>query len=137
MRIIPTGLHSMLDYAIGVQLMVSPWSFGFASDGAETIVLLAVGQLIILYSLFTDYNISLFNSISLKNHLLLDFVAGTFLIASPWIFGFKEIIYLPHLIIGIISIFLSLLTISYHREEVRQAAHNMSISSKEKDLSHG
>ena len=32
MRIIPTRLHGMMDYAIGVVLVASPWIFGYAND---------------------------------------------------------------------------------------------------------
>jgi hypothetical protein len=55
-----------------------------------------------LYSLFTDYGDTRGSKpISIKNHLGLDTCSGILLAASPWIFGFHEQVFLPHLILGI------------------------------------
>jgi hypothetical protein len=36
MRFIPTRIHGMMDYAMGLLLIAAPWLFGFARGGAET-----------------------------------------------------------------------------------------------------
>ncbi len=41
---------------------------------------------------------------------MIDFLSGVFLAASPWLFGFAEEVYLPHLILGIFEIGASLMT---------------------------
>ena len=58
----------------------------------------------------TDYEKSLLRLISMKNHLLIDFLSGIFLAISPWLFEFKDIVYLPHLIFGITAIIVAILT---------------------------
>jgi hypothetical protein len=64
----------------------------------------------IIYSLMTDYELGLSRTISMSTHLTLDLWSGILLAASPWIFGFNEYVYLPHLILGILEIGASLVT---------------------------
>lgn len=104
MKVIPTKVHGVMDYLMGAILIVAPWLLGFARGGAETWIPVALGASAILYSLFTDYELSISKSISMKTHLTLDVLSGVFLAASPWIFGFNEYVYLPHLIFGILEI---------------------------------
>jgi hypothetical protein len=137
MRLIPTTAHGILDYATGIQLMLAPWSMGFASAGAETIVPIVLGQIIILYSLFTQYEMALFRNIPMKFHLLLDFTAGLFLLSSPWLFGFKDIVYIPHVLIGSISLLVTLLSVSHESVELGHAHNNVKVAVKDTDLSHG
>lgn len=92
-----------MDYLMGVVLIAAPWIFDFARDGAETWVPVILGASTILYSLLTDYEMGAAKIISMRAHLAIDFLAGAFLAASPWIFGFNEYVYLPHLIVGIVE----------------------------------
>src|SRR5690242_16254733 len=110
MRFIPTKVHGMLDYLVGVLLVASPWLFDFADNGAETWVPVILGAGAIIYSLMTDYELSLARTISMKTHLTLDLLSGILLAASPWIFGFADYVYLPHLVLGILEIGASLMT---------------------------
>jgi hypothetical protein len=55
--------------------------------------------------------------IPMKVHLMLDIVSGIFLAASPWLFGFANTIYIPHLILGLIEISTALLTNSKSKSE--------------------
>ena len=71
---------------------------------------MVLGAGAILYSLMTDYELSLNRSIPMKTHLTLDLMSGILLAASPWIFGFADDVYLPHLILGVIEIGASLMT---------------------------
>ena len=89
---------------MGAILIAAPWLLGFARGGAETWVPVALGASAILYSLFTDYELSISKSLSMRTHLTLDVLSGVFLAVSPWIFGFHEFVYLPHLIFGILEI---------------------------------
>jgi len=110
MRIIPTKVHGILDYLVGVLLAVSPWLFGFNRGGAETWVPVVLGAGAILYSLFTNYEWGVARKLSMPTHLTLDLLSGVFLAASPWIFGFADEVYLPHVIFGILEIGVSLMT---------------------------
>jgi hypothetical protein len=110
MRFISTKVHGVLDYLMGVLLIASPWIFDFARGGAETWVPVVLGAGAIVYSLFTDYEYSISRKLSMGTHLTLDLLSGIFLAASPWIFGFADYVYLPHLILGILEIGASLMT---------------------------
>jgi hypothetical protein len=110
MRFIPTKVHGYLDYAVGLLLIVAPWLLDFARGGAETWVPVALGASAIIYSLITDYELGAFRQISMRTHLGLDLFSGIFLAASPWLFGFADYVYLPHLILGILEIGASLMT---------------------------
>jgi hypothetical protein len=112
MKIISTRVHGILDYMMGVLLIASPWIFGFVNNGMETWVPCILGVLTILYSLMTDYEPGLSDNISMRTHLIIDFVSGILLAASPWIFGFADVVYLPHLILGIAGMGAAVLTTS-------------------------
>jgi hypothetical protein len=100
----------MLDYLLGALLIAAPWLFGFAAGGAETWVPVILGAGAIGYSLFTDYELGLVRKIPMGTHLGLDAGSGILLAASPWIFGFAELVYLPHLILGLVEIAAALTT---------------------------
>ena len=110
MRILSTKTHGVLDYAVGLLLIASPWIFDFARGGAETWVPVILGASAIVYSLFTNYELSISRSIPMPTHLGLDTFSGIFLAASPWIFGFADFVYLPHLIFGILEIGVAAIT---------------------------
>lgn len=110
MRFIPTRIHGVLDYIIGVILILAPFILGFARGGAETWVPIIVGALIIVYSLMTDYELGVKKSIRMPTHLWFDGILGLFLALSPWIFGFSDYVWVPHLVVGLLGIGAALLT---------------------------
>ncbi len=110
MRVISTRTHGMIDYIMGVVLILAPWLFQFANSGPSTWVPIALGIAIIVYSLFTDYELGAVHAISMPAHLWMDAIGGLFLAFSPWLFGFASYVFLPHLIVGIAEIGVSLMT---------------------------
>ena len=110
MRLISTKVHGILDYLVAIILMSAPWLLGFAHNGAETWVPVILGAGTIVYSLFTDYEWGARRSLSMRTHLAIDLANGIFLAVSPWLFGFSEYVYLPHLVLGIFEIGASLMT---------------------------
>ena len=120
MELISTRSHGKLDYLVGLILMTSPWIFDYASSDQYFIwIPFALGSFTFLYSLLTDYELSLARVISVKMHLALDILSGIFLSISPWLFHFDDVIYLPHLIIGAGEVLISILTVkSYDPDEV-------------------
>ena len=110
MRFIPTRVHGILDYMMGILLIAAPWLLGFADGGAETWVPVILGAGAIIYSLMTDYELGASKTISMRTHLTLDLMSGALLAASPWIFGFADYVYMPHLVLGIIEIGAALFT---------------------------
>lgn len=111
MRVISTRVHGYLDYMMGILLIVCPWLFGFAEGGGLKLwIPVMLGMSAILYSLMTDYELGLSDSLSMRTHLTLDLISGVLLAASPWIFGFADVVSTPHLIIGIAEVGASLIT---------------------------
>ncbi|MEX0646372.1 MAG: SPW repeat protein [Balneolaceae bacterium] len=110
MKVISTRTHGMLDYTMGIILIISPWLFNFARGGAEMWIPIIIGAGVILYSVFTDYEMGGVRVISMPTHLWLDGLGGLFLAASPWLFGFADFVYLPHLIFGLAEIGVALMT---------------------------
>lgn len=110
MRFISTRAHGVLDYLVGLFLAFSPWIFGFNYGGAETWLPFVLGLGAVVYSFFTDYELGRMRRIPVKTHLTLDLISGVFLALSPWILGFADRVYLPHLLFGLFEIVASLMT---------------------------
>lgn len=110
MRFIPTRVHGIADYVIGILLIAAPWLFGFADGGAEQWVPVILGAGVILYSLITDYELGVAKAIPMPVHLMLDIGGGIFLAVSPWLFGFADEIWWPHVIVGLLEIGAGLMT---------------------------
>lgn len=110
MRVIGTKTHGYLDYIVGLLLIAAPWVFGFANDGIETWLPVILGASTILYSLLTDYELGVWRMISMRTHLVLDILSGLLLAVSPWLFGFADYIWEPHLIVGLIEIVTAMMT---------------------------
>ena len=110
MKVISSKTHGVLDYIYGILLIAAPWLFQFDRGGAETWVPVVSGIVVILMALMTDYEVSAAKVIPLNTHLWIDGVLGAFLLLSPWIFGFANFIYWPHVIFGIIALGSALMT---------------------------
>ena len=118
MKIISTKLHSKLDYLTGILFIAMPWILNFNEVLPATWTLIAVGSMAILMSLFTDYEGGMIRSIPMAVHLNVDVVTGLLLAASPWILGFADQVYLPHLLLGLFETAAGLMTVrAVHREE--------------------
>ncbi len=109
MRFLPTRIHGFLDYAVGALLIAAPWLFDFNRGGAETWVPVILGAGAIVYSLFTNYELGLVKQLSMRTHLGLDLASGVLLAASPWLFGFSDYVWTPHLVLGVLEIGASLM----------------------------
>lgn len=104
MRIIPTRIHGVVDYLVGATLIAAPRVLRFADGGAKQRVPVAMGAFVISYSALTNYERGLVKSIPMNAHLGLDVLTGIILASSPWVFGFADQIWWPHLIFGLMSI---------------------------------
>ena len=105
MRFIPTKVHGVLDYLVGIALIAAPWLFGFASMGGPAVVIpVILGVGLIVYSLLTRYEWGPIKLIPMPVHLVFDVVASLFLALSPWLFGFISAspnAWVPHVVVGI------------------------------------
>lgn len=114
MRFIPTKFHAPLDYIVGVALIAAPWIFQFSDVTAATVVSIVLGIGLIAYSLFTNYELGVWKVAPMAVHNLIDVIAGGFLAASPWIFGFADEsanVWAPFVVVGLAAVFLGLTTV--------------------------
>jgi uncharacterized membrane protein len=110
MRFLSTKIHGVLDYLSGVLFIASPWLFGFNNGGAAQWLPVAAGASILLLSLFTEYELGVMKGVKMSTHLTIDVVVGLLLAVSPWLAGFWEVVYLPHLIFGLLEAGAGLMT---------------------------
>jgi hypothetical protein len=110
MRFLSTRVHGMMDYAMGILLLASPYLFGFATGGVKQWLPMALGLAMIGMSLLTRYELGAIRLIPMPVHLGIDGLSGALLAASPWLFGFSGVVFLPHLILGLIELGTSLIT---------------------------
>src|SRR5579885_545364 len=114
MKTISTYTHGILDYIIGIILILAPNIFGFESLGGPAVsVARTIGVLVIVQALITKYELGLFPILSMRLHLFGDYVMSVILAASPWIWSFygrPNHVWLPHLIIGCVYFVITSMT---------------------------
>jgi drug/metabolite transporter (DMT)-like permease len=119
---LPTRIHGILDYLMGVLLIASPWLFGFADHEVARWVPVVLGAGVLLYSLLTDYEMGAVRKIQMPVHLMLDALGGILLAASPWVLGFDERVWMPHVVLGIVEVLTAGITNTVPGYERRRAA---------------
>lgn len=107
---IDTKTHGIIDYLTGVLLLIAPYLFGFANGGIEQWLPQLLGAMILVMSLLTNYELSAAKVIPLKVHLAVDIAGGVLLAASPWLFGFSQTVWWPHVLVGLMEIVVPLVT---------------------------
>jgi hypothetical protein len=100
MRFITTKVHGVLDYLTAVLLIAAPWLFGFADGKIDQWISVIIGLMIFMLSFLTDYELGFIKSIPMRIHLVIDMIVGLVLALSPWLFGFANDVYVPHLVAG-------------------------------------
>ncbi|MDP9840629.1 signal transduction histidine kinase [Neorhizobium huautlense] len=108
MRFIPTVLHGVLDYLVGVVLIVLPFALG--TQGPTLIALIALGLFAIAYSLFTDYELGAVRFLRVRFHLALDIVFGIIMLFIPTVFDLPAAIEWLVYVIGFLAILLATIT---------------------------
>ncbi len=101
MRFITPSLHGALDYIAATALIVAPFILGLADQSALAHWMSVIaGAGLIVYSLFTNYKLSLTGAIPFKLHLVFDLAAAATFLAAPWIFGFTGVAKIYYIIMG-------------------------------------
>jgi hypothetical protein len=105
MRLISTKTHGIIDYIVGVALLVAPDIFGFAdADSAVVYVPRILGLMTILLALITDYELSIVNLVPFPIHLIVDALGGLLLLLvgiGSLLAGNSVNEWLPHLMISV------------------------------------
>lgn len=125
MNVIPTRIHAAIDYVMAVVLIVTPFVFMFEEHEAAKWVLIYAGIITLVSSVLTHDELGIAWAIPMPGHLGLDILVGLFLIASPWLLGFADAVWLPHVILGAIKVLLALVTRTHSsRADVPPSAHH-------------
>ena len=120
---ISSRTHGFIDYAMGILLIAAPWLLGFADGTAAQWVPVVLGIVMLGQAVMTDYELGMIRAIPFSVHLMMDFVLGALLAASPWLFGFADRVYWPHLILGLAELGVAAMT---SRRTVEVGAARMS-----------
>src|SRR5688500_6226861 len=87
---IPRPLHGILDYGYAALLIAATFILDF-EDGAATAVGIIAGLVVLIGAAITKcFPTSVIKSLPVGGHLTLDFAVSAALIASPFLFGFKD-----------------------------------------------
>jgi SPW repeat len=121
MRVIPTYVHGIVDYLMGIVLIAAPWLLGFADGGAAMWTPIVIGAGVIAYSLLTDYELGVAPTITMSTHLILDAIGGVILAASPWLFQFADAVWVPHVVVGLGEILAAAMTQTVPQRRVTRA----------------
>ena len=86
---ISAQVHGVLDYATVAAFLNAPMVLGFQGTPAAIVYWLAGIHL--LMTGCTDFPLGVFNWIPFGIHGAIELVAGLFLMAAPWMFGFADV----------------------------------------------
>jgi hypothetical protein len=101
-----------MDYLGGLLLILLPMAW-MGDDNVPRAALgvpIGVGILMLAQALLTDYEWGLARLIPVPMHLATDALVGLFLAASPWLFGFADFVWWPHVVLGVGEILAALTT---------------------------
>ncbi len=84
-RIIPQDVHSVMDYADGVNCTAGAF---LSDDPSARIASIFLGASVLGVSAMTDYRLSLAKVIPVEGHEVLDYAWGAMAIAAPFVLGY-------------------------------------------------
>jgi len=82
----------------------------FADNGAAMWTPIVLGIAMIGAAMCTDYELGVVHQIPMPVHLGMDAVMGICLAVSPWVFQFDRLVWMPHVILGVVEILAALTT---------------------------
>ena len=83
---------------------------GVCTRRTETAVPVGLGIVGLLVTFCTDHEYGVVRRIPMTAHLAVDGVAGAVLAASPWVFGFADVVWVPHVILGLTELVAAFVT---------------------------
>jgi len=110
MKKISRKTHGIIDYLWAIVAISVPFIFGFISVITAAICFFIAGLSVIFQSLFTNYELGIWKRLPMAFHLDMDMVLGLTLAISPWLFGFYQQVFWPHVVMGTFSIVAGLVT---------------------------
>ena len=99
MQFLSPKAHGAIDYIAALTLILAPFVIGLEQIALWLSVGAGIG--LIVYSLLTDYALSVAKAVPYKLHLLFDVAAALIFIAAPFVLGFTGAATIYYLVMGI------------------------------------
>ena len=108
---ISTSFYGVMNYLLSITIMTSPWLFGFSHIGGCSLLLpIFFGWLQFVMGVFSNNSHGFIKVFPMEMHMFLDVIIGSFLLTSPFVFGFAydregvfghvDGVFLPQVILG-------------------------------------
>jgi hypothetical protein len=88
-RLVPWIVHTAVEYAAGLLLLLAPFLFDFNSDTAQW-TSIALGVVVLLVAVISRGPLSVTQSLPTSAHATLDYVLALVLILAPFVLGFAD-----------------------------------------------
>jgi SPW repeat len=134
LRFIPARTHGVLDHVVGALMIAAPYILGLADGTTAQWVLQILGLVAIGGSLMTDHELGAMRVIPMPVHLGIDIASGALLALSPWLFGFADRVFWPHLIVGLWEIGAGLMTRTMPEDAAGVAAGGYLVTQAQRHL---
>ncbi len=112
----------VVDWLMGLLLIALPSILGFARGVPESAVPVALGAAGLIVTFFTNHEYGVVWRIPMIAHLAVDGVAGAVLLVSPWVFGFADLVWVPHVILGLTELAAAFVTQTSPADQRRATA---------------
>ena len=99
MQFLSPKAHGVLDYIAALTLIIAPFVIGLQQIALWLSVGAGIG--LIVYSLLTDYAVSIAKAVPYKLHLFFDGAAALTFIAAPFVLGFTGAAMTYYLVMGV------------------------------------
>ena len=100
-------VYGFFNYALGIVMILSPWLFGFQHQhGASILLPLYLGWLQLIMAIFSKHEWGFIKVFPVSMHCFIAAIVGSFLLLSPFLYGYYNEIFLPQLSFGLILLLL-------------------------------
>jgi hypothetical protein len=108
---ISTSFFGYFSYLLAIVMISSPWLFGFVSiGGASLFIPLMFGWFQLIMCIFSNTKGGMVGVFPVQMHTTLDTLTGFVILVSPFLYGFYDLVCLPHVIFGAILLILGIYT---------------------------
>lgn len=90
MRFISTKVHALFDCVIGSLLIISYWLYDFHTPELNARLSIALGIIILIMTILSDYEIGIIKIMPMPLHLTIDIIIGGFLLFFTWVHKFNH-----------------------------------------------
>jgi hypothetical protein len=117
--------HGVLDYLVGLLLLISPWLLQF-DDVSSTarITMVTLGIIVLGLSLVTDYPLGVIKIVPFRVHGIIETIGALFLLVSPWLLGFSEVTTATYFAVVVAIAYLGVIALTNYTYSSRHQLHH-------------